>query len=184
MATPAAQIQLNGLAKCLIKEGLLTEAAAQIHYDEAVKKRTPFVSYLVANKILDGFVIASTVSREFGVPLLDLAVVDTDVLPVKLVSEKLIRQHHVLPLFKRGNKLFVAMADPTNFQALDEVKFHTRMTTDSVVVEEEKLAKLIDSALEAADTSMRDMLDTDLDNLQITGGDEADARPDADTSDI
>lgn len=184
MATPATQIQLNGLAKCLIKEGLLTESAAQIHYDEASKKKTPFVSYLVANKILDGYTIASTVSREFGVPLLDLAVMDTEVLPIRLVSEKLIRLHHILPLFKRGNKLFVAMADPTNFQALDEIKFHTRMTTDSVVVEEEKLAKFIDTALEAADTSMRDMLDTDLDNLQISGGDEADARPEADTSDI
>jgi type IV pilus assembly protein PilB len=184
MATPAAQMQLNGLAKCLIKEGLLTDSAAKIHYEEAQKKKTPFVTYLVGNKIVDSFVIATTVSQEFGVPLFDLSVMDTDSLPVKLVSEKLIRQHHVLPLFKRGNKLFVAMADPTNFQALDEVKFHTRMTTDSVVVEEEKLAKLIDSALEAADTSMRDLMDTDLDNLQITGGDDVDNRPETDTSDI
>ncbi|MBS1214268.1 MAG: type pilus assembly protein PilB, partial [Proteobacteria bacterium] len=72
----------------------------------------------------------------------------------------------------------------TIFQALDEIKFHTRLSAECIVVEEDKLTRMIDTALEAADTSMRDLMDADLDNLQITGGDEADNRPEADTSDI
>jgi type IV pilus assembly protein PilB len=184
MVTPETKLPLNGLARSLVKEGLLTEAEALTYAEEANKKKTPFVSYLVGNKILTGLHIASAVSKEFGVPLFDLDVIAVDMLPIKLVTEKLIRQHRVLPLFKRGNHLFVAISDPTNFQALDEIKFHTRLNTDSIVVEEEKLAKMIDVAMEAADTSMKDLLDADLDNLQITGGDEADNRNDADTSDI
>ena len=184
MVNPETRLPLNGLAKSLVKEGLLTEGEAQTHAAEALKKRTPFVSYLVANKILSSLAIATSVSKEFGVPLVDLDVIAVDVLPVKLVSEKLIRQHRVLPLFKRGNHLFVAISDPTNFQALDEIKFHTRLITDSIVVEEEKLTKMIDVALEAVDTSMKELLDADLDNLQISGGDEAENRDDADTSDI
>jgi len=184
MLSPETRIPLNGLAKSLIKEGLLTESDALIYVEEALKKRTPFVSYLVNNKILTGPIIATTVSREFGVPLFDLDVMALDMIPVKLVSEKLIRQHHVLPLFRRGNRLFVAISDPTNFQALDEIKFHTRLNTDSIVVEEEKLTKMIDVAMESVDTSMKDLLDTDLDNLQITGGDEIDNRNDVDSSEI
>ena len=184
MATPATKLPFSGLAKSLVKEGLLTEAEAQAHLDEAIHRKLPLVSYLVANKVLDSRTIANNVSREFGVPLVDLDVISHETMPIKLVSEKLIRQHHLLPLYKRGNRLFVAVADPTNFQALDEVKFHTRLSTDTVVVEEDKLAKIIDSALEAVDTSMKDLMDADLDNLQITGGDDIDNRPDSDTSDI
>ncbi len=172
------------MAKSLVKEGLLTEAEALIHLEQASSRRMLLVSYLVANKILDSRTIATNVSREFGVPVFDLYVMSMDVMPTKLVSEKLIRQHHLLPLLKRGNRLFVAVADPTNFQALDEIKFHTRLSAECVVVEEDKLARMIDAALEAADTSMKDLMDTDLDNLQITGGDEVDNRPEADTSDV
>jgi type IV pilus assembly protein PilB len=184
MVSPATKLPLNGLAKSLVKEGLLTESAAQAHADDALKKRVAFISYLVSNKILDGASIAQVVSHEFGLPLLDLDVLMLDSLPIKLVNEKLIRQHRILPLYKRGNRLFVALSDPTNFQALDEIKFHTRLSTDCIVVEEGKLAKVIDQALEAVDTSMKDLMDADLDNLQITGGDEIDNRAEADTSDI
>lgn len=184
MVSPATKLPLNGLAKSLVKEGLISESAAYAHSEEALKKRVSLIGYLVGNKILDSLAIASTVSREFGLPLLDLDVVMQDTLPIKLVNEKLIRQHRILPLYKRGNRLFVALSDPTNFQALDEIKFHTRLSTDSIVVEEEKLNRVIEQALEAVDTSMKDLLDTDLDNLQITGGDDIDNRPEADTSDV
>jgi type IV pilus assembly protein PilB len=184
MVSPATKLPLNGLAKSLVKEGLVSESAAHAHSEDALRKRVPLITYLVTNKILDGLSIASTVSREFGLPLLDLDVVMLDTLPIKLVNEKLIRQHRILPLYKRGNRLFVALSDPTNFQALDEIKFHTRLSTDSIVVEEEKLNRIIDQALEAVDTSMKDLIDSDLDNLQITGGDDIDNRPEADTSDI
>ncbi len=97
---------------------------------------------------------------------------ELDNAPLSLVDEKLIRQHHALPLFKRGNRLFVAVSDPTNLQALDEIKFHTGISTETILVEEDKLTKAIEKALDSADSSMSDLLDEDLDNLEVTGGDE------------
>ncbi|MBS4051269.1 type IV-A pilus assembly ATPase PilB [Methylomonas rivi] len=172
MATAPSNIHFSGLAKCLIQQGVLTEEAATAAVEEAKKNKLPFVSYLVKNKQVDSRTVANLASAEFGVPLLDLDAVDLSGVPIKLVSEKLIRQHHALPLFKRGNRLFIATADPTNFQALDEIKFHTRLNTENILVEEEKLIKAIDAALEAVDTSMGNLLDEDLDNIDISGGEE------------
>ena len=185
MAVSASKIPVSGLARSLVKEGLLSEADAQSRFEDALDKRVPFVSHLVGQKVLDSLTIASVASREFGIPLFDLSSLQMDMMPIKSVSEKLIRKHHALPLFLRGNKLFLAVSDPTNLQALDEIKFHTRLNTDSVLVEEDKLARMIESALEAVDTTFKDLLDTDLDNLTISGGDEADAPAGADSgSDI
>jgi len=184
MAIPATKMPLSGIVRSLVKESLLTEEDAIVHYEESVKKRMPTVRYLVANKILDSLTIAKTVSKEFGLPLFDLSSIASGSLPIKLVNEKLIRQHHVLPLLKRGNRLFLAVSDPTCFQALDEIKFNTRLSTESIVVEDDKLSQAIDNALEAADTSMKDLMDTDLDNIQVTGGEEEERRADLDTSEI
>ena len=183
MATPSTDIQFNGLTKCLIQNGLLTESEAQTHIQEAQKNKIPFISYLVANNLVDSKAIASKASHEFGVPFFDLDAIDCRSLPINLVSEKLIRKHHALPLFTRGKTLFVAMSDPTNFQALDDIKFQSRLNPETILVEENKLIKAIEAALEAADTSMADLLDEDLDNLDITGGDE-DAVKDDINSDI
>lgn len=184
MATPATKMPLSGIVRSLVKESLLTEEDAIVHYEESVKKRMPMVRYLVANKILESLAIAKTLSKEFGLPLFDLSSIASGSLPIKLVNEKLIRQHHVLPLLKRGNRLFLAVSDPTCFQALDEIKFNTRLSTESIVVEDDKLSQAIDNALEAADTSMKDLMDTDLDNIQVTGGEEEERRADIDTSEI
>jgi len=172
MATAPSNIHFSGLAKCLIQKGLLTEESAATCIQEAQKNKQPFITYLVNRNYVDSKTVASVASVEFGVPFFDLDAIDVTSLPIKLVSEKLIRQHHALPLFKRGNRLFVATSDPTNFQALDEIKFHTRHTTENILVEEDKLIKMIDTALEAADTSMTTLLDEDLDNIDISSGDE------------
>jgi type IV pilus assembly protein PilB len=184
MAITATKLQLSGLAKSLVKEGLLTESEAHLHLDEALGKKNHFVSYLVNNQILDGLSIACVASKEYGIPLFDLDVMSLDMMPIKAVSEKLIRQHHVLPLFKRGNRLFLGVADPTNLQALDEIKFHTRSSIECIIVEESKLARMIDQALEAADTSFKDLVDADLDNLRITGGDEFEPPSEGETPDV
>lgn len=183
MATAPSNIHFSGLAKCLVQQGLLSEEAATQALQEAQKNKLPFVSYLVKNKQVDSRTVANLASAEFGVPLLDLDAVDLSSVPIKLVSEKLVRQHHALPLLKRGNRLFIATADPTNFQALDEIKFHTRLNTENILVEEEKLIKAIDAALEAVDTSMGNLLDEDLDNIDISSGEDRPAE-DVVTSDI
>jgi type IV pilus assembly protein PilB len=173
MATATlSDIQFSGLTKCLIKEGLLTETDAGKHIKAAQQQKLPLTSFLVSNKIIDSKTIATFASIEFGVPFFDLDAIDQQSMPVSLVSEKLIQQHHALPLFKRDNKLYIAVSDPTNFRAQDDIKFHTRLNTEIILVEEDKLITAIEHSLDAADTSMTDLLDEDLDNLDISGGEE------------
>ncbi|MGZ8903705.1 MAG: ATPase, T2SS/T4P/T4SS family, partial [Methylobacter sp.] len=183
MATASTDFHFSGLTKCLIQDGLLNETDAQIHIQEAKKKKIPLISYLVGNKLIDSKAVASKASIEFGVPFFDLDAIDCRSLSVKLVNEKLIRKYHVLPLFTRGKTLFIALSDPTNFQALDDIKFQSRLNPETILVEEDKLVKAIETALEAIDTSMTDLLDEDLDNLNITGGDDDPAKEDV-NSDI
>jgi len=184
MVTTSPTTQLSGLAKRLVIDGLLEEEQASEAQAKALKSREPFVTYLVENSMVASSAIASSACHEFGVPLFDLASMDLEAAPVALVDEKLIRQHHTLPLFRRGNRLFVAVSDPTNLQALDEIKFHTGISTETILVEEDKLAKAIDHALDSADTSMSDLLDEDLDNLDISSGDEDEKRDDSTDPDI
>jgi type IV pilus assembly protein PilB len=181
MNTASTDLQFSGLTRCLIDKGLLTEADAKTHSQEAQKNQVPLIRYLVSNKLIDSKNIASQASIEFGVPFFDLDAIDFRRLPIQLVNEKLIRKCHALPLFARGKTLFVAVSDPTDFHALDDIKFHSRLNPEAILVEEDKLIKAIEISLEAADTSMNDM-DEDLDNLDITGGDEDTTKPDIVTS--
>jgi len=170
MAITNPTAHLSGLARRLVMDGLLDEQEAIKIHETALKKRTHFVSYLVENKILNGRDIAWSGSQEFGVPLFDLSTMDIESAPISLVSEKLIHQHNALPLFKRGNRLFIAVSDPTNLSAIDEFKFHTGINTEAVLVEEGHLQKVIDTALDAMDTTMSELMDADLDNLEISSG--------------
>jgi len=173
MATSNPQINLSGLARRLVNDGSLSETDAALAHDQALKNKIPFVTHLVQKKLLDSLTIANAASHEFGVPLFDLNTMDMEVADTKLVDEKLVRQHHALPLFKRGNRLYVAVSDPTNLQGLDEIKFHVGVNTEAILVEENKLTNTIDRAMDAQDTGLVDLDDSDLDDLEITGGDEA-----------
>ncbi len=184
MATPNPTVNLSGLARRLVMDGLLDEAVAAKAHETALKKRTHFVSYLVDNKILSSSEIAWSGAQEFGVPLFDMDAMDPEVVPIKLVSEKLIKQHNALPLFKRANRLYVAVSDPTNLGAIDEFKFHTGINTEAVLVDEIQLRKAIDKALEALDTTMSELMDADLDNLDIAAGDDDIKDGDVSESDI
>jgi type IV pilus assembly protein PilB len=185
MATPGAKIQFSGLARKLVHDGLITDAQAQEAYEAATRKKIPFVTHLIENKIADSRSIAQSAAEEFGVPLLDIDVVDLEPDVVKLVKEDLIRKHHSLPLYKRGNRLFIAVSDPTNLQALDEIKFHVGMSTEAILVQDDKLGRAIEKALEAADTSLSELADSDLDDVEFvdedalsTGGDVSESEAD------
>jgi type IV pilus assembly protein PilB len=172
MAT-ANDLQFNSLINNLIKDGFLTAPDAQKHYQESQKKGVSLINYLVTNKIVSSSVIASKISAEFGIPLFDLNAIDLKMLPQNLVNNTLVQKHHVLPLHVRGATLFVAMSDPRSFQGFDEIKFSSRLNPEPILVEEHKLAKAIEQLLEAADSTMNDLLDSDLDNLDISSaGDE------------
>ncbi len=186
MSTPNAQMTLNGLARRLVDGGHLAEADALKAQKESDKKKSPLVSYLVEKKLLDGKVIATVASEEFGIPVFDIGSIELEAEITKLVDEKLVRKHRALPLYKRGNRLFVAVSDPTNLTALDEIKFHVGANTEAVLVEESKLKDVIEKAMAGADTSLADMSgDGDLDDLDIGGGDEIedDSTSDADVDD-
>ncbi|WP_026223383.1 type IV-A pilus assembly ATPase PilB [Methylosarcina fibrata] len=178
MATAPTDFRFSGLLKCLIQEGLLSENDAQIHAQEAKKKKISLISYLVTNKIVNSKIVASKVSVEFGVPYLDLDAIDWHSLPVKRISEKLIRKHQALPLFTRGKSLFLGVSDPTNIQAMDDIQFQSRLSPEFILVEEDKLARAIEVALEAPEHSMVDLLDEDLDNLSVSGGEEDEVKED------
>ncbi|MGD9298351.1 MAG: ATPase, T2SS/T4P/T4SS family, partial [Thiohalocapsa sp.] len=172
MSTEQAQIPPSGLAQRLVRDGLLSEQQAQNAQTEATRRRQSLIQYLVSEKVLDSRSVAVAACQEFGVPLLDLDAVDPQTLPFTLVDEKLIRKHRVLPIHKRGNRLFLAVSDPTNDRALEEIRFNTGMATDAILVEEAKLAAAIDQAIDAQGTTMADLMDADLDNLGITSDDE------------
>ncbi len=172
MATTSPITRLGGLARRLVQDGLLSEEEAGRASAEAASEKRPLVSHLVKNGLVKANDIAIAASQEYGVPLFDLDAIDPSHMPNGLVEEKLVRKHHALPLIKRGNRLFLAVSDPTNHQGLDEIKFHTGLTTDAVLVEEDKLSKAIDTAIEAQDTSMTELLDEDLEKLDISTGDD------------
>ncbi len=169
MATEQSPIRLSGLANRLIHDQLLSDDIAEQAREQALKQRIPFVQYLVNNKILDSRRIALAAAQEFGVPLLDLDAIDLKETPSDLVGEKLVRKHRALPLFKRGNRLFLAVSDPTNHQGLDEIRFNTGMAAEAVLVEENKLAVAIEQVQEAEESAISDITDTDLDNLDVAG---------------
>ncbi len=179
MATAPTDIQFSGLYKVLNSGWACSlKVMPKFIVRKHKKSKIPLLSYLVANKLVDSKAVASKASVEFGVPFFDLDAIDLRSLPINLISEKLIRKHQALPLFTRGKTLFIAMSDPTNLQALDDIKFQSRLHPETILVEEDKLVKAIETSLEAADTSMSDLLDEDLDNLDITGGDEDSTKAD------
>jgi len=109
MATPKAQMNLNGLARKLVLDGLVSEPDALKAQAEATKKKIPLVTYLVESKLVASKDLANAAAHEFGLPLMDINAIEIDPDVTRLVDEKLVRQHHGLPLFKRGNRLFIGV---------------------------------------------------------------------------
>jgi type IV pilus assembly protein PilB len=160
-------VPLSGLARRLVEDGVLDAETAQRAAEDARKSGAAFVSYLVRNDLAKARSIATSASEEFGVPLIDLSAFDLESIPKDIVKEKLIRQHNALPLIKRGVRLFVAVSDPTNLQALDEIKFHTGVNTEPILVEEDKLATIIDQFLsKQEDSPLINLDDSELEGLE------------------
>ncbi|SDU19897.1 type IV-A pilus assembly ATPase PilB [Halopseudomonas salegens] len=185
METPA----LSGLARRIVQDELLDAAAAAKASKQASQDRIPFITYLVQHKLANSRDLAMLCAEEFGYPFYDLSAIDTESLPEQtLVSEKLIRQHNVMPLYKRGNRLFIALSDPTNQQALSDIQFNTGLMTDAVIVEDDKLHTAIDKYLDSPTGGLGDMTDQELDDLDVQtvreDGDNDAAQTDADDAPI
>lgn len=170
----APNIMLSGLARRLVTEGLLEEAAAKEAVRATQQQKIPLARYLVENKLANAYAVAAAAAEEFGDPLLDLAAFDITAIPKDLVKESLLTKHRVLPLVKRGSRLFVAISDPTNQQALDDIRFSTGLNTEAIVVEENKLSAALEKFFDQSESKAFEGLDSDLENLETTGGEEED----------
>jgi type IV pilus assembly protein PilB len=153
------------LARQLVLNHLLDEAAAIKAIDQSRRENLPFVAYLVDNKLVRDKDIARLASRSFNLPLFDIDSLDIDKSIVQLVDEKLLRQHHALPLYKRGRRLFVGVSDPTNQRVLEDIKFQTRLDIEPVILSETQWAKAIEGAI---DTQASVMVDQDIGDLDFS----------------
>ncbi len=176
MAATATQTALAGLPRRLVQDGLVSEEKLLEASELAKKEKVSLVAYLVNEDLANARAIAVAASHEFGVPLMDLDALEIDLDVIRAVDQKLVNKHRVLPLVKRGQRLFVGIADPTNLAAIDDIKFQTSLRIDPVVVEQDKLEERIVKAIEAVDTTMADLGDDDFDleNLDV-GNDEDEA---------
>lgn len=171
MAATASQSTLSGLPRRLVQDGLIAEDAILQAQEAARKDRMGLVPYLVSNELADSRAIAIAASHEFGVPLLDLNAIEIELDSIRAVDQKLLNKHRVLPIMKRGQRLFLAISDPTNLQAIDDIKFQSSLRVDPIVVDQATLEERLTKALEAVDTSMSalDEGDLDLENLDVSG---------------
>ena len=175
LALGGARSGLGGLPQRLVQDGVVEEAAMLEALNAARERNQGIVTLLVTSGAAKARDIAVAASTEFGVPLLDLDSVALDLEAVRLVSDKLLAKHRVLPLFRRGKRLFLAVADPTNLHAIDEIKFQTSLGIEAIVVEDDKLQKAIDKAIEQVDNQMSALNEEegmDLESLETVGGDD------------
>jgi type IV pilus assembly protein PilB len=163
MAAAPQPAQLAGLARSLVAQGMLAQAEAEALQGKAKSAVDGFVGELIRSRKFTALQVAEFASRSFGYPLLDLNAIDVSILPKNLLDAKIASRRRVLALMQRGNRLFIATSDPTNLQALDEIKFQTGLNPEPVVVEDTKLDKLIEQASEsAADVINKALDDTDI----------------------
>jgi len=165
MATQPATRNLSGLARAFAQHGLMPEVEADSFQTQAASSGITFVEQLLVGKRFTAQQIAVFGSRAFGVPLLDLASYDLDQFPKEHFDAKISHTRRVLPLAKRGNRLFVAVSDPANMQALEEVRFKTNLVIEPVVVEDDKLGSAIHKILEASGATLKDA--ANLDDLEV-----------------
>lgn len=137
--------KFGSLSQQLIHAGVVSEAHMKTAQAEALQQQISLVSYLVDNKMANAYQVAKLLSQAFGDPLFDINVLDNDNIPKDLVDEKVVRKFNALPIFKRGQRLFVALSDPTRVDAIDAIAFNSQLSVETVVVEEDKLKKRIES---------------------------------------
>ena len=177
---PTGTMQLPGLARALVSAGQLSEATAREVALKATASKSSFVAQLVSSGHFSAAELAHQISLIFSTPLLDLNAIDPLLLPKDLLDPKLCTSHHVLPLCKRGNRLIVATAAPTDKEATEKIKFASQMGIDWIIAEHDKLVRLIESAhksvTEALDTYIAD------DEFQFDNTKEAPQQEDKDSS--
>lgn len=181
---PVTESPLTSLARRLVHDGHLSEDSAQELQQHAKQLTQPLFTYLLSNKVLSAAALAHAAASEFGLSLLDLEQYELDSSVIEILDEELIHQYRLLPLNKKGNTLYVAIADPTQISALNEIRFKTRLNIETVLVEADKLNNIIEQALTSADSALMELSDSSLDGLDISSAqDQTEEEDDFDVND-
>lgn len=163
---------LTGMARRLVSEGVLSEEVVRKAMVDSGQSKASLGGWLLDKNLVDGFELTRIASAEFGMPMMDVSALNTATMPVDLISEPLITKHHALPLFRRGKRLFVGIADPMQSHALDEIRFHSSCMVEPILVERASLLRAIESVLNTMRDTMPEMGSDDLDDLDVEGGEE------------
>jgi len=166
-------VGITGIARRLVMDGALEEGTARTAMAEATQARVPLAQWIQEKKLVSATQLAAANAIEFGIPLIDAAAFDPSQNALKLVSEELLQKHQVLPMFKRGNKLYVGVSDPTRMHGLDEIKFHTNLVVEPILVADDQLRRTLEAWSNASDTlSGMASDDENFGNLDTAAGDE------------
>ena len=157
---------LSGLAQRLLVDQLLDETAIHAAESQAAKQQKSLAKYLLDEKLVSPTDLMVTTAEEFGLPAIDLSAFEPEIIPKDVVEEKLVRKHMILPLMKRGAKLFAAISDPSNHQAIDEIRFSTGLSVEPVLADPAALEKLIDNAFDDSASSFSDLDGDEFGNLE------------------
>jgi type IV pilus assembly protein PilB len=165
--------QLSGLARRLVSESVLAEDRARDALAGARQEKLSLVTYIVRKGLARAADVSRIVAEEFGDPVIDLSAFSPEMLVKGLVDHKLVEKHRVLPLFRRGSRLFVAVSDPTNLQALEDLRFNTGLNIETIIAEEDKLGQWIDAVITEAEGGAFKDLDEGLEDIDISSGEAA-----------
>jgi len=166
MSVTSTKTMVSGALRRLVQSGLIDMEVASEANETARKQKIPLFAYLIDNNLVGAAELCDAASNEYGVPVLDVTAVDMSSLPKGLVSESLIEKHQVLPLFLRGKKVFIGISDPTNARALEEVRFHTNLAVEPILIKQDSLQGAIEEAMKEASSVMDDLGDEGLENLE------------------
>jgi type IV pilus assembly protein PilB len=183
MAANPQQAPLSGLARALVQAGRLKEAEAEALLAQAAASGVTFIEQAANSKKMTPLQIAGFAAETFGYPLFDLSSFDDAHIPANAIDRKLIGTHKVIPLHKRGNRLTIATADPTNLRALDEIRFQTSLVVDPVIVEEPKLLPLVAKLSESAEDTLKSLASEDI-NLEFTDDEAQSAAEEASSMEV
>jgi type IV pilus assembly protein PilB len=158
LSTPANSSPMSGLARALLQAGQLTAEQVALLQHKASEDKSQFIDKLIAGGSIDCATLAVFCSETFGYPLIDLGALDLALLPSDIIDAKLMQSHRVIALAKRGNKMSVAVSDPTNIAALDQVKFQTETSVEPVIVAHDALLSLLASLGKSAEQTLNEMV--------------------------
>lgn len=183
MAANPQQSSLSGLARALVQAGKIKEAEAEALLSQAAATKTTFIEQLATSKKASSADVARFAADTFGYPLLDLSAFDEAHMQSTAIDRKLIAAHRVIPLHKRGNRLSIAIADPTNLRALDEIRFQTGMAVDPIVVDEAQIAPVVAKLSESTAEALKNFTNEDI-NLEFSDDENGDQAEESTVTDV